>query len=243
MDCSKVVGKIKLSVALVIALNNQEDIIHKGSGFVFSKNGILVTCNHLIKDATAVVIKFMDSDYIKAKIALKDEEHDLALLKFDDKARKPLPAGDYDKVKVGMPVIFSGYPLSLRELTTHRGILSAILEDATGVTTYLIDGTINLGNSGCPLMDYMGRVIGIVNAKRREQNVLLDKVEHMRLGAVSLYNVDLVKIFKAILENVQLGIGHAVPAAYVPQHKEIEKNSPEKKQKTKNRNNKKRKKA
>ncbi len=242
MDCYKIVEKIKSSVAFVIGLDIQRKTTHQGSGFIFSKTGILITCNHLIKDASDIKIKFPDSDFITAKIALKDEEHDLALLKFVDKARKPIEAGDYKKVKVGMPVIFSGYPLGLTELTTHQGILSAIIKDPIGVITYLIDGTVNLGNSGCPLMDFTGGVIGVINAKRRERNILLGKVEKMRLGAISLYDVDLIEIFQAILENVQLGIGYAVPAAYIPQHKEIEENLPVTRPKPQNENNKKEKK-
>lgn len=239
MDYSKVIEKIKSSIALVIALDAQRKIFHKGSGFIFSKFGLLVTCNHLIKDASTVLIKFPDSDYITVKIALKDEEHDLALLKFSDRTREPISVSDYNEVRTGMPIIFSGYPLGLKELTTHQGILSAIIKDPTGVVTYLIDGTVNSGNSGCPLMDFTGRVIGVVNAKRRERSDFLEKVEQMKSGAISLYNIDLVEIFQAILENVQLGIGYAVPAAYIPEHKEIERDLPIVEPETKNENNKK----
>ncbi len=75
-----------------------------------------------------------------------------------------------------MPIVFSGYPLNTKFLTTHVGILSSIAKDSAGITTYLIDGTVNSGNSGCPLMDIRGRVVGVVNAKRMERLDLLEKV-------------------------------------------------------------------
>jgi len=220
-DHSSVVAKIKPSIALVIAVNAEGKAFGTGSGFVFSKKNILVTCNHVIKDVASIFIKFPDSEIIAAKVVVRDEEHDLALLKFDDEKRDPLKMIEISSIKEGMSVLFSGYPLSMQDLTTHQGILSAITKDITGATTYLIDGTVNSGNSGCPLMDETGAVMGVVNAKRRERSDLLAKVENMTLGAVSLHGVDLVEIYQALINNVQLGIGYAVPASYIPEHKEM----------------------
>lgn len=219
MDCSGVVAKTKPSIAFII-VKNSDDSYGTGSGFVFAKENILVTCNHVVKDSVIILIKFPDAtEHIPAKIVIRDEEHDLALLKFEDTSRKPLLAGNPDKVIEGMPIIFSGYPLSMENLTTHQGVISAISKDATGVSTFLLDGTVNSGNSGCPLMNMEGEIIGVVNAKRREKSDLLKKVEDMSLGAVSIHGVDLVEIYQALINNVQLGIGYAVPASYIPDHK------------------------
>lgn len=219
MNYSNIIDKIKPSIALIIVTKSSA-IINKGSGFIFSKKGLLVTCNHVIAETDTVIkIKFPDDgEFIDARIVIRDEEHDLALLKFDDDSRKPLEQADIKIVKEGIPIIFSGYPLGLLDLTTHQGILSAIVKDATGVTTYLIDGTVNSGNSGCPLMTENGKVIGVVNAKQRERSDLLTKVEGLRTGAVSLYGLDIVEIYQALISNVQLGIGYAVPASYIPKH-------------------------
>jgi len=225
MGYSQVVDKIRRSIGLVFTVEGQK-ITGKGSGFVFFKKGVLVTCNHVIKDRDAnVLIQFPDKEeFIQAKVMIRDEEHDLALLKFNDDSREPLEVVSSEMIKEGMNVIFSGYPLGLTSLTTHQGILSAILTDATGITTYLIDGTVNSGNSGCPLMSEEGNVIGVVNAKRMEQSNLLNKmVEQKKRGAISLHGIDLVQLVQGIINNVQLGIGYAIPCNYIPQPHDIVK--------------------
>ena len=153
---------------------------------------------------------------------MRDEEHDLAVLKFENSDRDPIEKANEEEIKEGMPIVFSGYPLGLWNLTTHQGVLSAIIQDATGTTTYLIDGTVNSGNSGCPLMTLDGKVIGVVNAKRRERSEILTKVEGMQPGAISLHGVDLVVALDALVQNVQLGIGYAVPCSYIPKYHDLQ---------------------
>lgn len=218
MDCPIVIEKIKSSIAMIFVVKENE-IISKGSGFVFFKKGILVTCNHVVVNGDAnILIKFFDNEEpIESKIIIRDEEHDIALLKFNDMSREPLKQEELEVIKEGIPVIFAGYPLSLESLTTHQGILSAIIKDATGFTNYMIDGTVNAGNSGCPLMSENGKVIGIVNAKRRERSDLLRKIEKQETGAISLHGIDLVETLQAVISNVQLGIGYAIPCGYIPQ--------------------------
>lgn len=228
MDFSSVVEKVSRGIAKVYRLNSEGKVAGTGSGFLYSKKGILVTCDHVIEGSQTLVCRFSDDaegTFHAAKIALRDPEHDLALLKVEvDRAPlAQLSASSSKEVRAGMPVLFSGYPLSLEALTTHQGILSAITTDAVGVTTYLIDGTVNSGNSGCPLMNAQGEILGVVNAKRRERSDLLNKVEAMSLGAISLHGLDLVEIYQALISNVQLGIGYAIPASYIPKHSEMPK--------------------
>lgn len=226
MGYSKVVVKVKPSIAKVFVMAGGNRLQRKGTGtgFVFGKSDVLVTCNHVVQEPNGVIfIKFPDEEqFIEAKIAIRDEEHDLALLKFGGIKRKPLKLTT-SRVNEGAEVIFSGYPFDLEDLTTHQGILSSISKDATGITTYLIDGSVNKGNSGCPLMLKDGSVIGVVDAQRRESKDILDKVEDMETGAISLHDVDVVKIYKALMDNLQLGIGYAIPASYIPEHKEVAK--------------------
>ena len=225
MDCSEIITKVDKSIGKIIAFNPKiKKTVGSGTGFVFSKSGIVVTCNHVIERTDVVYFaKFPSSDeYIPIKILLRDEEHDLALLEVKEKTpRTPLEPFS-GPIREGQEVMFSGYPLGLKELTTHQGIISSISKDATGITTYLIDGTVNPGNSGCPLISNDGKVIGVVNAQIRENADILEKVEEMKPGAIAIHDVDLIDIYKALMRNLQLGIGYAIPASYIPSHKAIE---------------------
>lgn len=217
MEYFETISRVKNSIALI---STEKGV---GSGFVFHGDNLLVTCNHVISGCKKIFIKFLDSEFMNAEIIIRDEEHDLALLKFNDtKLRAPLIFANHEDVKEGMSVIFSGYPLGLKELTTHQGIISAITKDPIGIVTYLIDGTVNRGNSGCPLMNVNGEVIGIINAMRVERGDILNKIQGMEIGAMSLYKTDLVDILQSIIRNFQLGIGYAVPASYIPEYKIIE---------------------
>lgn len=220
MDYSGVISKIKDKIALVLVISNNE-ITSKGSGFIFWRKGLLVTCNHVVKgDHDRIMLQFSDTpsgQFIDAKLILQDPKHDLAILEFEDPNREPLEMHSSEgSILEGMPVLFAGYPLTITSLTSHQGILSSISLDATGLTTYLIDGTVNPGNSGCPLMCKDGTVIGVVNATRRENFDLLQGVNEMPIGAVALHGVDLIKIYQALISNLQLGVGYAVPCGYIP---------------------------
>jgi S1-C subfamily serine protease len=225
MDFSPILAKVSPSIAKVYRLDADGEVCGTGSGFLYSKKGILVTCDHVVEGSQSIVCRFPgdpEGTFRPVKVAVRDTEHDLALLKVDVDLEPlmKLPDDSEAEVRPGMPVMFSGYPLNLETLTTHQGILSAVTTDAVGATTYLIDGTVNSGNSGCPLMNVKGEILGVVNAKRRERSDLLSKVEGMELGAISLHGIDLVEIYQALISNVQLGIGYAVPATYIPNHKE-----------------------
>jgi len=220
MDCRKIIERTKNSIAFVLTDDGT------GTAFVFQRGDVLVTCNHVIKGSEKIVIKFPDSEeYLNANILISDEEHDLALLRFSpDKVREPLSLAKNPDVKEGSPVIFSGYPFGFKNLTTHQGIISGIIKDPVGIITYSVDGSVNLGNSGGPLMNSDGEIIGVINAMRVVRGGLLNKVREMKMGAIKLHDTDLVDIFQAIISNLQLGVGFAVPASYIPAHKVVEEN-------------------
>lgn len=218
IDCAAIADGVRRSIAVILLVEDGK-VVGKGSGFVYRQSGVLVTCNHVVnKSGATILLKFADTEEtIRAKVAIRDEEHDIALLTFADDSREPLQGVSEVDVKEGMPVALAGFPLTLMNLTTHQGVISAILEDATGVKTYLIDGTVNSGNSGCPLLDSRGRVVGVVNATRRESSKLLEKIEDMEPRAIALHGVDLVEAMQAIISNLQLGIGYAIPCSYIPE--------------------------
>jgi serine protease Do len=138
-----------------------------GSGFIIDPSGLIVTNNHVIEGADEVSVTLQDNTVLKAKIVGRDETGDLALLKVN--ASHPLPTvefGDSDTARVGDWVIAIGNPFGLGGTVT-AGIVSARSRDIRqGPYDDFIqtDAAINKGNSGGPLFDMNGKVIGINTA-------------------------------------------------------------------------------
>src|SRR5467141_3267561 len=136
-----------------------------GSGFIVDSAGIAVTNNHVIADADEINIIMNDGTKIKAELVGVDKKTDLAVLKFTPPA-KPLVAvkfGDSDKLRLGEWVIAIGNPFSLGGTVT-AGIVSAKNRDISSgpYDSYIqTDAAINRGNSGGPLFNLDGEVIGV----------------------------------------------------------------------------------
>jgi len=138
-----------------------------GSGFIIDPSGLVVTNNHVIADADSITVTLQDGTNFKADVVGKDTKTDLALLRI--KSAKPLPAlkfGDSDKIRVGDWVLAIGNPFGLGGTVT-AGILSARAReiDSGPYDDFLqTDAAINRGNSGGPMFDMDGNVIGINTA-------------------------------------------------------------------------------
>ena len=138
-----------------------------GSGFIIDKKGIVVTNNHVIKDAEDIVVSVNGSRDYKAKVIGKDPYMDLAVLEIESGENfVPVKFGDSDKARVGDWVIAIGNPFGFGGTVTS-GIISSRNRDI-GLTRYddfiQTDASINQGNSGGPLFDLEGNVIGINTA-------------------------------------------------------------------------------
>jgi serine protease Do len=138
-----------------------------GSGFVIDPSGVVITNNHVIGEANDIVVIFTDGRKLKAKIVGKDAKVDVAVLKVEsDKPLKTVKFGDSDKMRVGDGVMAVGNPFGLGETVT-AGIVSARNRniDSGPYDDFLqTDASINKGNSGGPLFNMQGEVIGINTA-------------------------------------------------------------------------------
>ena len=138
-----------------------------GSGFIIDKKGIVVTNNHVIQGAEDIIVSVNGSTEYKAKVIGKDPYMDLAVLQIEsDEKFLPVSFGDSDKARVGDWVIAIGNPFGFGGTVTS-GIISSRNRDI-GLTRYddfiQTDASINQGNSGGPLFDLKGKVIGINTA-------------------------------------------------------------------------------
>jgi len=138
-----------------------------GSGFVIDPSGYIVTNNHVVKDADKVSVTLQDNTVLPAKIVGRDAGTDLALLKVESKTPLPyVPLGDSDRARVGDWVLAIGNPFGLSGTVT-AGIVSSRGRDIkSGLYDDFIqtDAAINKGNSGGPLFNLNGEVVGINTA-------------------------------------------------------------------------------
>ena len=149
-----------------------------GTGFVYDRSGLVLTNNHVVEDASEISVKFADQRELPAKVVGRDKPADVALIRVDDRNLSPLPLGDSDNVEVGDWVVAIGNPFGLSH-TVSAGILSAkgrTHEDVKGLDpagyfNFLqTDAAINQGNSGGPLLNLRGEVVGINSAIRANAN-------------------------------------------------------------------------
>jgi len=138
-----------------------------GSGFIIDSKGIVVTNNHVIKGAEDIIVRVEEDKEYKAKVLGSDPLSDIAVLKIESKEKFiPVKFGNSDKARIGDWVIAIGNPFGLGGTVTS-GIISARNRDI-GLTRYedyiQTDASINVGNSGGPLFDMNGDVIGINTA-------------------------------------------------------------------------------
>jgi len=138
-----------------------------GSGFIIDPSGLIVTNNHVIEDADEITVILQDDTNLTATLVGRDKKTDLALLKVNSK--KPLPAvsfGDSDKLRVGDWILAIGNPYALGGTVT-AGIISARARDIqSGPYDEFLqtDAPINRGNSGGPMFDMDGNVVGVNTA-------------------------------------------------------------------------------
>ncbi|WP_419730710.1 DegQ family serine endoprotease [Lichenicola sp.] len=138
-----------------------------GSGFIIDPSGLIVTNNHVIKGADSITVTLQDNTVLKARLLGHDDKTDLALLKVDTDHKLPAVAfGDSDKARVGDWVVAIGNPFGLSGTVT-AGIVSSrgrSLDSGPYDDFIQTDAPINRGNSGGPLFDMDGNVIGINTA-------------------------------------------------------------------------------
>ena len=142
-----------------------------GSGFVLTADGYIVTNNHVIADADedTVVVQFYSGEEYPAVIIGTDSMNDVALLKIEAEGLQTVTVGDSDEVEVGETVEAIGNPLGDLTFTMTAGYISAldreIDADGTPINMLQTDAAINSGNSGGPLFDMNGNIIGVTTAK------------------------------------------------------------------------------
>ena len=139
----------------------------QGSGFIVSKDGYILTNNHVVEDAEKIMVTLLDGRELQAKLIGTDPSTEVAVIKIDANDLHALELANSDTIEVGEWVIAIGNPFGLSHTVT-AGIVSAKGRSGLGLSTYedfiQTDAAINPGNSGGPLVDLDGKVVGINTA-------------------------------------------------------------------------------
>lgn len=140
-----------------------------GSGVIISEDGYIVTNNHVIEDASNIMVTLNDGTEASAKLVATDEQTDVAVIKIEKDGLTPVSFGDSDKLTVGELAIAIGNPLGEFAGSATEGIISGLEREITidNKTMKLIQtsASINPGNSGGGLFDQYGNLVGVVVAK------------------------------------------------------------------------------
>lgn len=134
-----------------------------GSGVIVSKEGHILTNNHVVAGMTEIRVQLTDGRNVPARLIGTDPSTDIAVLHIDEKNVEPLPLGDSDTIRVGQQVLAVGNPYGLEE-SVSRGIVSAKgrrTASDSGVEFIQHDAAVNQGNSGGPLLNVRGEIVGI----------------------------------------------------------------------------------
>lgn len=148
-----------------------------GSGFVISEDGYILTNYHVIEGANKINIAFKDGKTYTAEVVGSESDRDIAVLKIvEDVVLQPVVLGDSDKMIVGEPILAIGNPLGELTFSATSGIVSALDREIStdlynGINMFQVDCAVNEGNSGGPIFNQYGEVIGIVSAKYASETI------------------------------------------------------------------------
>ncbi|WP_246128468.1 Do family serine endopeptidase [Pleionea sediminis] len=165
-DFTRVVEDVRDSVVVItteVESRGRQAQGPSGSGFIIDNDGYVLTNRHVIHGVKSIYVQLVNKKVYKAELLGEDEDSDIALLKIDAKDLKAVKIGDVEKLKVGAWVLAYGAPFGL-EHTVTAGIVSAkgrSLAREQYVPFIQTDAAINRGNSGGPLFNEKGEVVGI----------------------------------------------------------------------------------
>ena len=183
-----------------------------GTGFAITSNGLIVTNNHVIDGAKTIKVRGVNGDFNRtytAKLIITDKNNDLAIIKIDDYSFSSLGKVPYtiktSSSGVGEDIFVLGYPLRASmgdEVKLTDGIISSKTGFQGDVTSYQISAPVQPGNSGGPLFDNKGQMIGIINAKHTG-------AENASYAVKSSYLTNLIDLldYPPTLQNVSSVIG------------------------------------
>ncbi len=220
MDFSKEFQKVEKAVVNIVALdvNNNNNPVSSGSGVLIGDGDIALTCNHCVIPGYKMAARpsGLSTQGQLARVLFQDKKTDIAILKFNQIIGVPASLKSSNSVSIGHEAFVVGFPNNIATKTALSANIAGI--DPNG--SILLDASVNHGNSGGPLFNSSGEVVGIVNAKHGSLSKYLDQVEalddsfQMSVGGVNTFDV-FKKLIHEMKKNLNLGIGYAIPITHI----------------------------
>jgi serine protease Do len=214
MDFSQRFEKIKDSVVNVRVVNG--DRISLGSGVLIGDGTQVLTCSHCVIPGLSNTIKFSEKNEVyEGQIIFNDPKKDIAVIEFKQSMGPGVTLRDSSTVKIGQEAFVVGFPNNIDKITALSANIAGFEPLSDGYDWIRIDSSINNGNSGGPLFNANGELIGIVNAKHGSLSQLIDRVKNAPSGAFMVGSLDPITTLKDFIfemqKNLNLGIGYAIP--------------------------------
>lgn len=215
MDYSKIYKRIADSIVNVIQYDKRNNLISTASGVIIDDGSKVLTCSHCINLDININNGILSDDKNRAipgKIIFNDINNDIAILEIQNFNGVPLRIVNSDSAEIGNEVFTIGYPYNVfSEKTLTCGNIAAF---ENGLIK--IDTSVNNGNSGGPLFNINGDIIGIINTKLGRLSKFLEEIERAKPQAsIIIGKIDPIKAFQQMLREMQLnlniGIGYAIP--------------------------------
>jgi len=216
MDFSDGFKKIENSVVNILAIDAGNNVISSGTGVLINDGTMAITCAHCIVPNTNICARFsgQNSGSI-GNLDFIDRTLDIAIIKFQNSLGRGVTLKNSSTVFIGQEAFVVGFPMNISYITALSANIAGF--EYTDSFNYIrIDSSINHGNSGGPLFNKDGELIGIISMKHGSLSEFLEFVEKYESGCyISLGGLDPVQAIKQLIRemrrNLNLGIGYAIP--------------------------------
>ena len=187
-----------------------------GTGTIVNDGSMILTCAHCVDENVNSGI-LINNNIFRCESLIKDNNLDIAILKFNQKVGKPVPicsASDSNDIKIGDDSFVVGYPLNCKDQVLLPSTISSLSTESIRIAS-----NVNHGNSGGPLFNTNGDQIGVVNAKHGKLSELLEQFSQLPVPSMTINGVNTWEVLQQIIhemsQNLNLGLGYAIPINYI----------------------------
>ncbi len=220
MDFSNSFSQIKDSVVNILALDDGNQVVSSGSGVLIDDGSLALTCSHCIIPNTKIVARFSgQTNGITGTTFFNDPVNDIAMIQFKNSIGPSVSMKSSSTVMIGQEAFIVGFPMGIDKITSLSANIAGF-ENVNSFNFIRIDSSVNHGNSGGPLFNSDGELIGIVNAKHGSLSNFLNQIATANPGTMmSIGGINPVQaiqqLIKEMKKNLNLGIGYAIPSDYI----------------------------